>query len=66
MKKKVFTNVSAKAAEGIRRVYEKQGAEVEIYARHSGKSTVVVRFHSPRSWFGLLGGGPRKREKAAA
>lgn len=42
MTKKFFVHVSPKAAEGIRRVYTKAGAEVHAKVGADGNATVVV------------------------
>ena len=42
MSKKFFTNVSPKAVEGIRRLYESRGAEVHAELQSDGTAIVVV------------------------
>ncbi|API58072.1 hypothetical protein BSL82_01150 [Tardibacter chloracetimidivorans] len=42
MTKKFFTKVSPKAVEGIRRVFERDGAEVHAQLQSDGTAIVVV------------------------
>ena len=42
MSKKIFTKVSAKAAAGIRKVYESEGYKVRLNLQDDGSITVVA------------------------